>query len=196
MNHRSFASGLFALVIGSTSIIVACSSDGSTPGVGTADAAPSIDSSSTDSSTPSNPDSSPDSSTPGNPDSSADSATDGGAGGPCGLQQRGCVKGPSGNGKDFATVTAVTGLVDGQSDTVMVTGTYHLESAATASVALTCDGQSSSTDLNVSTVDGPFSLTGDFQICAADVVKITVYVTGGSKSNNYVKCCFKKGVDF
>ncbi len=108
----------------------------------------------------------------------------------------GCVKGALSAGNDSIKLTGVTGIDDGKSDAVVVTGTYHLESAATAILTSTCEGQSSGERKTVTEADAAYSLKVDFQVCTTDIVKVTLFPVGGSSGTNYVKCCFRKGRDF
>lgn len=128
-------------------------------------------------------------------DGGGDSASDSGNTGTC----NGCVTGALGKGGDSMTVTSVTGLVDGNMDNVEVSGTFHLASAASAFVKLTCEGQSSSGAGQPAVgPDGTFSMKSSFETCASDIVKVSLSDSAGagSSSNLYVKCCFKKGRDF
>jgi hypothetical protein len=104
--------------------------------------------------------------------------------------------GPQGNGSDSIQLSSVTGITDGSGDSVTVTGTYSLNSATTAVITSTCNGQSSGERKTVSGGDAGYSLTVDFQSCSTDIVKVTLFPPGQSSSNNYVKCCFKKGTDW
>lgn len=109
------------------------------------------------------------------------------------------MKGPAGNGNDTITLATVTGIVDGMSDPVVVTGTFKLDSADTATLTSTCEGQSSGERKAVTKSGGAsqsYTLNVDFQVCTTDIVKVTLFPVGASSSNNYVKCCFKKGRDF
>jgi hypothetical protein len=108
----------------------------------------------------------------------------------------GCETGPVGGGSDSITLTGVNGITDGSGDAVVVTGNYSLKSATTATLTSTCNGQSSGERKAVSGGDAGFTLNVDFQSCTTDIVKVTLFPPGESSSNNYVKCCFKKGTDF